>query len=154
MSGRDNRQSLGVAKPVQTVSLAVTACALITACLSTEPKSSNASFVEKVKGSGTVQLTGWAKLSGELEIYSDRESFDRPSRFPNCISGVFSDQYERDLRAYDGKRVTVIGELFKYSDLPYEDRPAIPRKMLSDSVIINWCFGQNVLLIRSIKIAT
>jgi len=73
-------------------------------------------------------------------------------RFPRCISGVFSDQYQRDLSAYDGKHVNVTGKLFVYSDLPDEDRPAIPRKMLSDSIIINWCFGQNVLLIKGIKI--
>jgi hypothetical protein len=69
------------------------------------------------------------------------------------ISGVFSDQYERDFSAYDGKRVLVTGELFSYSDLPYENRPFIPRRMLSDSVIINMCFGRNVILINSIKIA-
>jgi hypothetical protein len=124
----------------------------MTACMSNEPKSSNAAFVETVAGSGTVRLTGWAKLSGELEIYPDHESLDRALRFPNCISGVFRDQYQRDLSAYDRKHVTVIGELFIYSDLPYEDRPAIPRRMLSDRVILNMCFGQNVLLIKSIKI--
>jgi hypothetical protein len=153
MSHRDGHQILRVAKLIRNVSLTLTVCALIAACLSTEQKESNASFAEMVTKSGTVRLAGWAKLSGELEIYADRASFDRAARFPNCISGVFSDQYERNLSAYDGKRVAVTGELFNYSNLPYEDRPAIPRRMLSDSVIINMCFGRNVLLIKNIQIA-
>jgi hypothetical protein len=37
--------------------------------------------------------------------------------------------------------------------LPDEDRP-LPRKMLSDSVIPNSCFGSNVLLINTIKLAS
>ena len=125
----------------------------MTACKSTVQESSNAFFVRKIEGTGTIKLTGWAKLSGELLIYSGRESLDGASKFPNCISGVFSNQYGRDLSAYSGKRVTVTAKLFSFSDLPDEDRPAIPRKMLADSVITNWCFGQNVLLLKSIKFA-
>ena len=142
-----------VKRATSALSVGLIACMFVTACISAEPKTSSESFVEKVAGTGTVHLTGWAKLAGELEIYADRESLGRALRFPNCISGVFSDQYERDFSAYDGKRVLVTGELFSYSDLPYENRPFIPRRMLSDSVIINMCFGRNVILINSIKIA-
>jgi hypothetical protein len=136
------------------VFLLLTACAFMTSCMSNKPQDSNAFFAHAVLGSGKVSLTGWTKLSGELELYADRESLDHALRFPNCISGVFSDQYERDLSAYDGKRVRVTGELFSYSDLPEEDRPILQRKMLGDSVIVNMCFGRNVLLIKSIKIAS
>jgi hypothetical protein len=130
------------------------ASALMSSCISNESRDSDVSFVKKVEASGTVRLTGWAKLSGELEIYRDRESLKGALRFPNCISGVFSDQYIRNLSVYDGKQITVTGELFTYLDLPDEDRPIIPRKILGDSVIVNMCFGRNVLLIKSIKAAT
>ena len=126
----------------------------MSSCKSNEPRDSNVSFVETVEASGTIRLTGWAKLSGELEIYRDRGSLKAGLRFPNCISGVFSDQYEKDLSQYGGKLITVTGDLFRYSDLPDEDRPIIPRKMLGDSVIVNMCFGRNVLLIKSIKVGT
>ncbi len=134
------------------VLLAFTVCTLMAGCMSHRLNSSNATFADKVSGSGTVELTGWAKLYGELDIYADRESLDRKLRFPNCISGVFSDQEERELAAYDGKQVTVTGELFRYSDLPDEDRPVLPRKTLAGSVIPNWCYGSNVLLIKTIKL--
>jgi hypothetical protein len=56
------------------------------------------------------------------------------------------------ISVYDGKEITVTGVLFSYSDLPEEDRPILPRKMLGGSVIVNMCFGRNVLLIKHIKI--
>jgi len=136
------------------VPLAFSVFILMGGCMSHEVKSSNVTFADKVSGSGTVQLTGWAKLYGELNIYSDRDSFDRKLRFPNCISGVFRNQDKRDLSAYDGKQITVTGELFRYSDLPDEDRPVVPRKILGNSVIPNWCYGPNVLLIKTIKLAS
>ena len=111
-----------------------------------------ASFEDKVAGNGSVQLTGWVRLAGEFVVYSDAESMNQKLKFPHCISGVFSDQYDRkDLSEYNGHLVTVTGRLFKYSDLPDEDRPVLPRKMLGDSVVPNWCFGPNVLLINSMK---
>lgn len=126
----------------------------MSSCISNEPRDSNDSFVKKVQASGTVRLTGWANLSGELEICRDRGSFKAALRFPTCISGVFSDQYKRDLSVYDGKKITVTGDLFRYSDLPDENRPILPRKMLGDSVIVNMCFGRNVLLIKSITVGS
>jgi len=59
----------------------------VTACISAEPKTSSESFVEKVAGTGTVHLTGWAKLAGELEIYADRESLGRALRFQTASAG-------------------------------------------------------------------
>ena len=111
-------------------------------------------FVEEVSGHGAVQLTGWAKLKGELMIYSDRESLDTASKFPHCISGVFSNQAERNLSAYDGKRVRITGMLYVYGDLPDEQRPLLQRKMLGNSVIPNFCFGTNVILIKTIGLVS
>src|SRR5258705_8482487 len=108
---------------------AIIACAWLSACAS-------ASFENKVSGKGEVKFTGWVKLSGEFIIYEDVESMSHSAKFPHCISGVFTDQYEiKDRSAYDGKLVTVTGELFKYSQLPEDDSPVLPRKMLDDSVI-------------------
>jgi len=136
------------------LSLAFVLHVLITGCMSHELIRSNASFADTVSGSGTITVVGWSKLYGELDIYPDRESFDHSLMFPNCISGVFSHQEGMNLSAYDEEWVTVTGELFRFSDLPDEQRPAIPRKMLSGSVITNWCYGDNVLLIKSIRLVS
>jgi hypothetical protein len=137
---------------MKVAAMVIILCGLLIACVSRQAHRSDASFANKVSTSGIIQLVGWAKLHGEFEIYADRESFDQELKFPNCISGVFSDQYEKDFSEYDGKRVTVTGELFVYSELPNEDRPVIPRKMLSGVVIPNWCYGRNVLLIKTIQL--
>jgi hypothetical protein len=113
------------------------------------------SFEDKVVGAGPVQIIGWVKLSGEFLIYQDIESMSQQLRFPHCISGVFSNQYQMKNRSqYEGKLVTVTGKLFRYSELPDEDRPLLPRKMLSGSVVPNFCYGSNVLLIEKMKLAS
>jgi hypothetical protein len=141
-----------VGRAAQALLAVFTTCVFMAACVSGQSKDPNASFVGKVSGSGAVHLTGWVRLAGEFILYSDIESMNQRLRFPHCISGVFNDQYDRkNLAEYNGHFVTVTGTLFKYSDLPDEDRPAIPRKMLGDSVVPNWCFGPNVLLIKSMK---
>ena len=130
--------------------VAITACAWST-CFSS---SVAGSFEDKVVGNGTVHITGWVKLSGEFLIYQNIESMSQQLKFPHCISGIFSNQYQMKNRSkYDGKLVTVTGKLFTYSELPEEDRPLLPRKMLSGSVIPNFCYGSNVLLIEKMKLA-
>src|ERR1700722_15983700 len=90
--------------------------------------SKNLVFIDKVASKGSVRLIGGAKLSGEFEIYSDYQSLEARARFPNCISAVFSDQYaRRDLSTYDGRLVSVVGDLFTYQELPDEDRAILPR---------------------------
>jgi len=87
-------------------------------------------------------------------IYKDVDSRRRELKFPQCISGIFAnqDQFEaKDLRHYDGKWVTLTGKRFKYSELPDEDRPVLRRKVLSGSIIINYCYGSNVLLIQKMR---
>lgn len=110
-------------------------------------------FTDRVSGAGKVTLLGWAQLAGELVLYSDQNSLREDRLYPYCISGVFKDQYERDLVAYDGKRVIVVGQLTPYSSLDYEDNSPLPRRMLEGIVIPNWCFGDNVILINSIQLA-
>jgi hypothetical protein len=132
---------------------AVSLAFLITCSMSPEAVSSGSSFEQAVSGKGAVDLTGWARLKGELMIYSNRESLTDGLRFPRCISGVFAEQEKMDLSAYDGKLVTVTGTLFRYADLPDEQRPVLQRKMLSNSVVLNFCFGANVILIKTIRLA-
>jgi len=128
--------------------LVIIASAWLSSCAS-------APFQSKISGKGEVKFTGWAKLSGEFIIYEDAESMSHFAKFPHCISGVFSDQYEiKDRSAYDGKFVTVTGKLFEYSQLPEDDSLGLPRKMLGGSVITNFCFGSNVLLIKTMKLAS
>lgn len=129
---------------------AVTVCVLATCFMTNEAVS--ATFAAKISGSGAVSLTGWAKLRGEFMIYRDRESMARDLKYPYCISGVFRNQAQMKLSEYDGKLVTVSGVLYRYSDLPGEQRPLLQRKLLGRSVIPNFCFGTNVLLIKTIKV--
>lgn len=126
---------------------------VLTICFMTH-EAVSATFAATISRNGAVSLTGWAKLRGELMIYRDHESMDRDLKFPYCISGVFRNQAEMKLSEYDGKLVTVTGVLYKYSDLPDEKRPLLQRKMLADSVVPNFCFGTNVLLIETIKLTS
>jgi len=132
--------------------IAAISCVLATCFVAHDAVSST--FAEKISGSGGIRLTGWAKLRGELMIYADRESVDRASRFPHCISGVFRNQAEMKLSKFDGKIVTVTGVLYRYSELPDEQRPLLKRKVLAGSVVPNFCFGTNVLLIQTIKLTS
>jgi hypothetical protein len=122
--------------------------------MSPEAVSAGHSFEQAVAGKGVVHLTGWVRVKGELMIYADHESMNEGSRFPRCISGVFTEQERMDLSAYDGKLVTVTGRPFRYADLPEEPRAVLQRKMLSNSVVPNFCFGLNVLLIKTIRLAS
>jgi hypothetical protein len=133
-------------------SILATLCAMTACCIAHDTSSS--SFAEKVSGRGAVQITGWAKLQGELMIYSDRKSMDTALKFPHCISGVFNNQAEMNLSEYDGKRVSITGILYEYSNLSDENRPLLQRKMLGHSVVPNFCFGLNVLLIKTITLAS
>lgn len=101
-----------------------------------------------------MKITGWIKLSGEFLIYEDVDALSENAKFPHCISGLFAGQYERNDRStYDGKKVTVMGELVNYAQLPEEDSPFVARKVLGDSVISNFCLGSNVVFIKSMKLA-
>ncbi len=131
----------------------VTATCTWMACLSA---CVGVSFQDMLATKGTIHLTAWARLRGEFLIYSDARSMNKQLKYPHCISGVFADQAERmkSLTAYDGKLVTLTGELVDYSKLPDEERPMLPRKMLSASVILNACLGPKVLLIKTMDLTS
>ena len=110
-----------------------------------------AEFATRVKGTGTVNLTGWLRLRGEVMLFVSPEAMQSKLRYPDCISGVFKDHASRKLPEFDGKKVIISGQLFKYDSLGDEDAPLLQRKVLAGSVIPNFCFGENVLLISEIK---
>ncbi len=112
------------------------------------------SFRSQVEGSGDVRLIGWASYHGEMTLYSSRQAMRTGSRYPDCISAVFPHQslgQNEELRAIDGRQVILTGALYLYSTLPDEDRSLIPRKVLEGTVVPNWCFGDNVVLIDTIE---
>jgi hypothetical protein len=109
------------------------------------------SFAEQVKGKGIVHLTGWLQLRGEVMLFSSRNAMQAKLQYPSCISGVFKDQEVQNLSYLDGQRVTLTGELFRFDSLANEDAPLLQRKVLAGSVIPNFCFGENVVLVSSIE---
>jgi hypothetical protein len=137
------------------VAIACASMTFLSACAGVSVQD-NVSFQDKIAGTGVIQLTAWARLRGEFMIYPDAESMNRPLKYPQCISGVFGNQAEiiKGPSAYDGKLVTLTGELLNYSDLPDEDRPILPRKMLSQSVVLDACLGPKVLLIKTMNLAS
>lgn len=72
-------------------------------------------------------------------------------QYPSCISGVFSNHDPKRLAIYDGKAVRIRGKLFDFESLP-EEEPILARKKLTNSVIPNFCYGKNVILITSISL--
>lgn len=73
-------------------------------------------------------------------------------RHPMCISGISVRISRESLAEYEGKKVRIAGQLIGYNSLPYEDRAVLPRRMLADQVISNFCFGQRVMLIDTIDV--
>jgi hypothetical protein len=116
-------------------------------------------FVQKVQKTGPVELTGWVRLFGEVVLYPEAEAMQKEANaqateFPLCVSGVFPDQEERidSLKQFDKRKVIIKGEVVDFYSLRAE-RGFLPRKMIGDSVVINNCFGKNVLRIESMEFA-
>jgi hypothetical protein len=128
---------------------------LLTAAMSASYASAQAltpaPFATQVSGEGEITVTGWLLLRGEVMLFSSREALRQKKHYPECISGVFKDQTSKDLSKFDGKRVTLTGRLYRFDALEDEDAPLLKRKVLERSVIPNFCFGENVLLISAIK---
>ncbi|MEA1647423.1 hypothetical protein UAJ10_00140 [Nitrospirillum sp. BR 11164] len=122
-------------------------------CPAVQAGDANGDFARKIAGRGTIQIRGWARLRGELMIFDSTASRDGKVSFPHCISGVFTNQAAIDLSFFDGKLVQVTGQIFKYDDLKLEDSPLLPRKTLAGSIVPNFCFGSNVLLIESLELS-
>lgn len=122
-------------------------------CMSPQVKAPS-DFVAQIKGAGEVNLTGWLRLRGEVMLFVNQEAMHSNLRYPYCISGVFPDQAERNISYFDGKKVIIYGELFKYESLDSEDASILQRKLLAGSVVPNFCFGERVILIHKIGIAS
>lgn len=134
--------------------LPVRACAfalLLAASCASSQASTPPSFAATVKGAGNVTLTGWLQLRGEVMLFASQEAMRAKRRYPECISGVFKGQAPQNLSGLDGIKVSVTGELFRFESLKEEKAPLLARKVLAGSVIPNFCFGDNVLLISDIK---
>jgi hypothetical protein len=112
-------------------------------------------FASKVSGRGYVEVTGWLRMAGEMMLYADQAALEKDLRYPYCISGVFQDQYKMDFSKFDGNRVLISGDLLDYDTLEYEKvrTELAPRKAISDTVVPNFCFGQNVFLAKAIRLA-
>lgn len=110
-----------------------------------------AEFTTQVKGTGEVSLTGWLRLRGEVMLFASREAMRAKRHYPDCISGVFKDQATQKLSRFDGNKVVISGQLVRFESLGDEDASILQRKVLAGSVIPNFCFGENVLLIKKIK---
>lgn len=116
------------------------------------PQSEKISFYSQIQQPGQVELAGWARLQGEIMLYSSRFDLEEENRYPACISGVFENHNPENLSIFDNQYVTLFGEVIKYSSLSYENRPVLPRRVLLNNVIPNFCFGEYVLLIYEIEL--
>jgi len=128
------------------------AALLAAACASSSPRAG--SFADlRADDRGQVRLVGWMRLQGEIELYADRSSMRLGDVFPTCVSAVFADQQARqvELSRFEGERVILSGRAYIFSDLPDEDRPFIPRKMLAGAVVSNFCHGPVVVLAEAIE---
>lgn len=134
------------------ITLALSLCAVLSSCVSFEADD-GFEFSEKIAVPGQVQLTGWMLVHGEVLIYSDLQHLRRRSKSPYCISGVFENHDPSKIAKFDGQKVLIVGSLFNFNSLLAEESPVIPRKILGGSVIPNFCHGERVVLIDSIKLA-
>ena len=156
--------------------LSLLASFLIVGCTTAE--NPNSQFTDAVQNLGPVKLTGWAHWTFEIQLFVDRAAMRHgtdmygdaeqghanlvdntgfivsDNTFPRCISGVFPGKINMyDYRKFDGRKVTAIGKIVDYRSLPDEDRPLIPRKVLEDQIIYNFCWGPNVLLLEKVELA-
>ena len=109
-------------------------------------------FPERVSKLGELNTHAWMRVRGEAMLHTDRVAFEQHAKFPRCVSGVFANQRGLDLTRYDGREVVVAGQLVDYASLPNDGSALLPRKILNGSIIPNFCFGANVLLVRSIHL--
>lgn len=98
-----------------------------------------------------VSLSGWMRVRGEVMLYTDEHAMRERARYPECISGVFSEPTTYTIRHLEGQHVEVTGVVYRYQDLPRENTPVIPRKVLGNSIISNFCFGDWVILVERVE---
>lgn len=85
-------------------------------------------------------------------FYQTRSDMNSQNKYPRCISGVSANHNPNLFKKINGKMVHVYGKLFIYSELPSENY-LIGRKLLSGSVVPNFCLGKFVLLVSNVSIA-
>jgi hypothetical protein len=99
---------------------------------------------------------------GEVMLFDNlRQAIDPASRSHcidgncqsqvRCISGVFVGATPPNLRALDGRHVTVRGKVIDYRSLPNEQTAVLPRKLLAGKIVSNFCLRDEVLLITSLR---
>jgi hypothetical protein len=100
------------------------------------------------------RFVGWLDVAGEFLLYDNLENLKLQKKTPHCISGVFAHQDPQNLRHLKGKKVEIVGSLHRFSALPWEGPPGtvLNRHLLGDSVVPNFCFGDEVILAKSIRL--
>jgi hypothetical protein len=112
-------------------------------------------FEAKVQSTGLVDLSGWARVHGEMMLYPSKEANLAHDLYPRCISGNLGRSAKNSLRMYDGKWVRISGILYDYEYLPTdEENPLFKYKLLDGVTIPNYCLGKKVIFLRSVRIIT
>lgn len=128
----------------------ITTPLLAIACMSQSVRA-DSNFTDMVTQEGEVTLIGWMQLKGEVMLYADQKSMKNEVKYPNCISGVSENHDPDTFTRFDSKKVKINGIIFSYAELQDEGTPILARKVLANSVIPNFCFGETVLLIKDIS---
>lgn len=141
-----------ISKKCRTLRLAIagSALTLLSSCAS-QMENSEKGFEEILSRGGRVVLTGWLRVKGEAVIYADHKHMRDQALYPHCVSGVFERHEASRISSLDLQRVVVIGTVFEYGSLAYEDSAVIPRRVLQGSIVSNWCLGDKVLLLEEIQ---
>jgi hypothetical protein len=98
----------------------------------------------------SISTMGWLSHSGEFQLYDSKASMQSRGQFPTCVSGVFPRQSRPDLSKFEGRKVEIKGKLVDYERLQLENR-ILPRRILSGSVVSNFCFGPFIILASTIR---
>lgn len=99
----------------------------------------------------SVLLNGWLKVRGEVMLYVSEEAMQAGRTSPDCISGALPGQSASTVAYLEGQRVIVAGRVVSYYGLPQEPTTIIPRRILNNSIISNFCLGGWVIAVDSIN---
>jgi len=116
---------------------------------------------------GPVELTGWMSWKFEIMLFVDRPTLEKDiaiiresaqdpaTAFPYCVSSVFPAEIDMyDYQKFDKRKVAVKGVLVDYKSLPEGDNDLVVHNTtLAGQVILNQCWGANVLLLESVSLA-
>jgi hypothetical protein len=108
-------------------------------------------FQQQLVNARQVKLTGWLTTLGEFKLFSSKNAMRRKAKYPECISGVMANEPSSSFKKLNGRHVRVTATVWKFNSLPKESDYELARRVLSNSIITNWCFGDDVLLIERIE---